>query len=35
MRRALDAEVIVIFRSRLGNMGIVIVAAVLFLVVYR
>lgn len=35
MRRALDTEVIVIFRSRLGNMGIVIIAAVLSLVVYR
>lgn len=35
MRRALNAEIIVILRSRMMNIGIVIVVAVLLLVIYR
>ncbi len=35
MGRALDAEIIVILRSRMGNVWIVIVVAILLLIIYR
>ena len=34
MRGALDTEIIVIFGSRMRNIGVVVVIAVLLLVVY-